>query len=84
MKIIALENKLQVEIKKPKVGALDMSNKETAEESGTIISIGEDVKRFKVGQKILFKAWCLDVISFEGNNYYFLDSDSRGICGMVS
>jgi len=83
MKIIPVGNKIQIEIEKPKAGKLDMSSKETAVENGTIIAVGEEVKGFKVGQKILVKAWCLDVISFNGINYYFLDSDSQGICAIV-
>jgi len=83
MKIIPLNNKLQIEIYKPKAGNLDLSSKETATECGTIIAIGDKVKGFKVGDKILYKAWQIDVISYEGKQYNFIDADGEGICALV-
>ena len=81
--IIPVVKKIQIEIDKPTAGALDMSSKETAVENGTIIAMGEDVKGFKIGQKLLLKAWGLDVISYEGTNYYFIDFDNLGICAIM-
>ncbi len=80
-----LNNKIQIELEKVKVGSLDMSSSKTATEVGTIKALGENVdkSKFKVGDKILFKAWQTDVITYNGEDYYFLDSDGQGICALV-
>lgn len=83
MKIIPTNNKLQIKIDQPTVGSLDLSSKPTAVEYGIVVGIGEGVSGFKIGDKIFFKAWALDVITYEKEAYYFLDALSDGICAYV-
>lgn len=64
-------------------GALDTSSKATGTEFGEIIAIGPDVKGFEVGQKLFYKAWQLDAVSYLGETYYFIDSDGQGVCAIV-
>lgn len=81
--IVPLDNKIQIEIDKPTAGGLDLSSKATGTEFGTILAIGENVTKFKVGDKILFKAWQLDIINYEGEQYNFLDANGEGICALI-
>lgn len=78
-----VNKKLAIEIEKPTAGSLDLSSKQTATEYGTITAIGDEVTKFKVGQKIMFKAWAIDVISYEGVNYNFITEDSEAICAII-
>lgn len=77
------KSKIQVELEVPKVGSLDLSSKPSAIEIGKVIAIGEEVDKIKVGDTIFFKAWQLDIIAYEGINYYFLDANSEGICAII-
>lgn len=84
MKIIPLGEKIQIKVAEPTAGGLDLSSKKTATEVGEIVAVGEGVGYgLKVGDKILFKAWMADVINYEGENYYFLDSFGEGLCAII-
>jgi len=80
-----LYHKIQISISKPTAGSLDLSSKASAVECGEIIAVGTLVNftDLEIGKKILFKAWACDVITNEGETYYFLDDDSRGICAIL-
>jgi co-chaperonin GroES (HSP10) len=65
-----------------KIGNFDVSSKATAKESGEIIAIGDEAKGFEVGQTILFKAWDISIIEYEGEKYNFIQCDSPAICGV--
>ena len=52
----------------------------TAKESGIQYQTTNEIN---VGDKIFFKAWALDVITYNKETYYFIDADSNGICAIV-
>ena len=85
MTILPVGKKLQLEIEQPTAGGLDLSSKNTVVECGTIKAVPAPtlVGDYCVGQKIFFKAWALDVITYNKETYYFIDSDSNGICAIV-
>lgn len=64
-----------------KLGNLDASSVKTGQEWGIITAVGPDVKNkdLKVGTKIFVKAWSLDVILYEGENYVFTTESRHGI-----
>lgn len=73
-----LGNKIQLDIKEVKIGAIQS---DSIEEHGTILAMGNEVsENFKVGQTLYFKAWSVDVISKDGEKYYFISADSDAIC----
>lgn len=83
-----LGTKLQIQIDKPTAGSLDLSSKASAVECGTVVttpdnSYIETIYKIKVGDKLLFKAWAVDIINYEGETYYFIDADSKGICAII-
>lgn len=83
MKIIPWAGKIQLKIDEPSVGILDTSNMPTAIECGEVIAIGEGINSIKVGDKLFFKSWAVDIITYDQERYYFIDIDTNGICGIV-
>jgi co-chaperonin GroES (HSP10) len=83
MTIQPVNFKVQLKIDKPTAGVLDLTSKETATEFGEVIAIGDEVSSVMIGDKIFFKAWALDVIAYQGENYFFIDSNSEGICAII-
>lgn len=84
MKIKTLTNRLQLKIEEPTVGGLDTKSLPTAVEYAEIIGIGPDVKMdVKIGDRVFFKAWGVDIISHGGEKYYFISEDTNAICAIV-
>lgn len=83
MIIKPFNNKIQLEIDQPTAGGLDLSSKPTTVECGIIKEVGENVKELKKGDRIFFKAWATDIITYNKETYYFIDSTSEGICAIV-
>ena len=81
--------KIQIQIEQPTVGGLDISAKESGVEVAKVLitakihieGIGDF--EFKENDKIMVKAWAIDIITYEGTKYYFVDYDSEGICAMI-
>ena len=84
-------NKIQLDIKEVKIGAIQS---DSIEEHGTIIALGENVYLTNIGgydekevvhmigKTLYFKAWAVDVISKDGEKYYFISADSDAICAI--
>ena len=53
-------------------------------EQGTVISIGEDVKRIQVGDVIAFSKWGAKSTEIKNEKYYFLPEDDRFILGKLT
>ncbi len=81
MKIKTLGNKIRIKIPANSAGGLNLDSMTTAVEYGEVIDIGDlgDSSPFSIGDTILFKAWAIDIIDYEGEKYYFLDL-SKIIC----
>jgi co-chaperonin GroES (HSP10) len=77
------ENKIQLNIEQPKAGQLDLSAKESAVEIAEVIAFGTNVNNVNIGDRLMVKAWAIDIITFGGEKYYFIDSDSRGLCAII-
>lgn len=67
-----------------KVGDLDVSSKKTIREVAEVKAIGEGVTSVEVGDTILVKAWAIDTVSYENEDYFFVSENSDGICGKVT
>ena len=78
-----LGTKIQLELEKPTAGALNLDSKKTAVEVGTVLAVGDKVKNFKVGDKLMVKAWQIDIISYEDVEYNFVDEDATAICAII-
>lgn len=85
-----INGKIQIKIEQPKVGGLDLSSKETAIEVAEVVALPAHIEGqsfinlgLNVGDKIMVKAWSIDVLTWEGEKYYFVDSDSKGICAII-
>lgn len=83
MKIKPVKNKVYLKLETPSVGGLDISSRPTSMEVAEILEIGEYVKDFKKGDKIMVKSWAIDIIEYQDQKYYFIDVDSKGICAII-
>lgn len=84
MKIKTVGNRIQLKIEEPDAGALNLSSMPTAIEFGEVLDVGPDVKLpIKIGDKLFFKSWAIDIITHEGERYYFISEDTNGICAIV-
>lgn len=83
MIIIPYRNKIQLKIDQPTAGGLDLSSKPTTVEVGTVISDGFEHLKIIKGDRIMFKAWAVDIINYNNENFYFIDADSEGICAII-
>lgn len=50
---------------------------------GQVISIGDEVKKIKVGDKIGFIVWGLNDIEIDEKKYYFVPEDDKFILGII-
>ncbi len=48
-------------------------------ERGEVISIGDEVKHVKIGDKLLFTSFGVDSVDIDGTRHYFLLEDSAFI-----
>ena len=83
MQIIPINNKIQLDIEQPTAGGLDLSSKPTTVECATVIAVADGITKFKVGDKLFFKSWQVDIITYNKLTYYFIDADGEGICAIV-
>ncbi len=84
MKITPAKNHIQLKIEEATAGILDTSSANISVEYAEIIAVGEGVEGYKVGDKVFFKSWAVDIITFEGERYYFLDIATNGIKAKVN
>lgn len=84
MKIKPLGSRIQISVDESKAGGLDVSGLNVAREMGKVVALGPEVTLpIKVGDRILFKAWAVDIINENGEKYHFIDQDSKGIHAII-
>lgn len=64
--------------------SLDTSSKKTTREYAEVLAVGKDVTQVKVGDKVLLKAWAIDIINHDKKEYFFTNEDANGLCAIVS
>ena len=79
-----LGDRIQLKIDEPSVGVLQIEGVPTAIECGEVIALGDLVIDIKKGDKVFFKSWAVDIITYEGKRYYFISQSSKGICALIS
>ena len=50
---------------------------------GTVLDVGQDVQRIKVGDKVAFLLWGVNHVDIEKKRYYFIPELSEFILGFV-
>lgn len=84
MKIETLGTRIQLKIDEPKAGVLDTGSLNVAKETGEVIGLGKDVTLpLKIGDRVMFKAWAVDIVSESGVKYYFISQATDGICAKL-
>lgn len=77
-----LNKKIQVEMVEEKLGAVQT---DAVAEKGTIVNTAVDCEKFTAldkGKTLYFKAWAVDIITEDGQKYYFINEDSDAICAI--
>lgn len=74
-----LPNEIHLKVEGAVAGALDTSSRESAIETGIVISVGEAITEIKTGDTVLFKSWAVDIIDFNGVKHYFINKHTGGI-----
>lgn len=85
MKILPIGDNIFIEIEQANMGNLDTSSVKTGMEWAVIKALGKDVqnKDLKIGDKVFVKAWSVDVILYDGKDYYFTSEARKGICAIL-
>lgn len=84
MKIFPFEGYIQIEIPTSKVGSLDLREGTTVQELGIVKAISKSIDSdLKVGDKIFFKSWAVDIITYDDKKYYFINMKSGGITAII-
>lgn len=86
MKIKPIGDQIQLEMEQAALGALDTSSVKTGMEWAIIKAIGPDVqsKDLKVGARVFVKAWAIDTILYDNNDYFFTSEARKGIVALVN
>lgn len=86
-KIETLGKRVQLKIDEPKAGSLDVTSLNVAKETGEVVGIGKDVDLtawpIKVGDRVMFKAWAVDICTENGEKFYFISQPTDGLCGKI-
>lgn len=84
MIIETLGKRIQIEVDELKAGGLVIDSIPTAVEIGKVVGKGSEVTLpINVGDKIMYKSWCVDICNIDGKRYFFIDEDTKGICAIV-
>lgn len=84
MKIETLGKRIQIEVDELKAGGLVIDSIPTAVEIGKVVGKGSEVTLpINIGDKIMYKSWCVDICNIDGKRYFFIDEDTKGICAIV-
>lgn len=83
MKIKPFGSKIQIKVDESKAGSLYLESMPTAIECGEAIAIGPDVEGVKVGDKLFYKSWAVDIVTHEGVRYFFIDLTTNGVCAII-
>lgn len=82
-KINPLKGVIYLNLKETSVGVLDISSRSSAVEYAEVIAVGKEVEDIKSGDHVFVKSWGLDMITHEGNKYWFIHTDTNAILAIV-
>lgn len=84
-KLRPVGDRILLKVEQANLGSLDTSSMKSAVEWGTIVDMGPDVVGpYRIGDKVFVKAWSIDSILYEGEDYYFTSESLKGICAVVA
>jgi len=79
-----LGDQIMLKIEQANLGALDTSSMKTGVEWGIITGIGPDVQGvYNIGDKVFVKAWGIDTILYENEEYHFVSEERKAMCAIV-
>lgn len=79
-----MPHKIKIKAKQVSAGDLDTGSVKAVIEEGVVEAIGADVSLpLKIGDRIRFKGWAVDIFTSEGQTIYFIDERTLGICEKI-
>lgn len=74
-----------IEPEEVRIGKFDTESIKAGKENGIIKGIGPDVKdkTLKVGEKVLYASWAIQVTNYENKTYIFISESRNGIMAGV-
>lgn len=79
-----LGDQIMLKIEQANLGSLDTSSMKTGVEWAVITGLGPDVQgTYEIGDKIFVKAWSVDSILYENEDYHFTSEARKGVCAIV-
>ncbi len=74
--------KILFSLNKISAGKLATESKPSAENHGTILQVGSEVREYKKGDQIIAAMWAVEHFKVDDTDYYTIDCDHRGLlCG---
>lgn len=73
-----------IDIPPTKTGGLVVQQGAQIQEVATVKEVGPLVQGFKKGDVIHYKGWAVDIITVDGETFYYISSDSDALCGVVT
>ncbi len=65
------------------MGTLVTSSKPTAIQYAEVLEVGTGVEELKRGDKVFIESWGISIISYENENYYFVNTKNGSIVAKV-
>lgn len=79
-----IDDRYYLKIDEPKMGSLQVDGLPTAIECAEVIGVGENTKfGIKKGDRIMYKAWAVDICTVDGERFYYLSESTGGICSVI-
>lgn len=86
--IIPFPGKVWLKLETMKLGGIELKGDNMVSEVGVVVALPPTDHPFlkghfplKLGDRVYFKAWGLDHIQIDGEDYYVADLDSKAILG---
>lgn len=84
MKIKPVADNIYLKVEEPEAGVLNLSSRLSAVEIGEVIALGEKVTLpLKIGDKVQFKSWAVDIVNIDEKRYHYVSEFTGGIKAIV-
>lgn len=84
-KIELINDWILIEPEEVSVGKFDTTSIKAGKENGIIKGIGSEVKNksLKIGDRILYASWAIQICQYEGKTFIFISESRNGIMAKV-
>ena len=72
-----------IEPEEVKIGKFDTESNKAGKENGVVKAIGPDVTSVKIGERILYASWGIQITQYENKQYIFISESRNAIMASV-